>query len=267
MAASLDTYLKTLSSSYYLKNDSAEVKKIDASIAALFKNLNTEFGSRINRKFVFGSYDRDTILPRSIDEKSDVDIMIVFNHSVYERTPETYRTWLKSFAEKYYKDRYGSEVVKTHPTVTIRLNNIYYDLVPAKETAFSFLFPNNLDIPDTNNNWRITDPNDVKKNLVDANIRYNYIVRPIIRLLKAWNCTNGYPYDSYDLERDITTKNYHGDNIQTGFFYASKYLRVNSTRFQAEKVNSLIYNLEKVQECLDLYDVEHAKHWLHRVLP
>ncbi|MBA3647272.1 MAG: hypothetical protein H0W62_01785 [Chitinophagales bacterium] len=81
MAIYIDNYLRTLSGKYYLKNNSDEVTKIDSSISNLFGNLNKELGNKIRRKFVFGSYDRDTILPRKFDSKSDVDVMIIFNHT------------------------------------------------------------------------------------------------------------------------------------------------------------------------------------------
>jgi len=266
MATSIDNYLRSLSLSYYLKNDSDEVKKINTSLSGLLTNLNTDLGLLLKRKFVFGSYDRDTILPRKFDSKSDIDVMVVFNHTEYERTPETYRTWLKLFADKYYKDRYGSEVVKSFPTVTIRLGHIYFDLVPAKEETTwhnSTLFiPGNF-------GWRTTEPNDVKKKLTEANTNYNQIVRPIIRLLKAWNCNNGYPYDSYLLELQITGMNFYGDNVQTGFFYAVGQLNTtwNEPESKTTKIRSLKYNIEEVKKALENNDIIRAKQWLHRVLP
>ncbi|RYX92092.1 nucleotidyltransferase, partial [bacterium] len=217
MAVSIDSYLRTLASGYYLKNNSDEVIKIQNSITHLFKNLHEDLGILIKRKFVFGSYDRDTILPRKFDEKSDIDIIVVFNHTDYERTPETYRDWLKLFADKYYKDRYGSAVTKSFPTITIKLNNIHYDLVPAKEEIL--YYTPTLSIPGLNG-WRTTDPNDEKEKLTKANSQYNQIVRPIIRLLKAWNCNNGYPFDSYLLELKITEMNFYGDNVQSGLLYS-----------------------------------------------
>ena len=33
------------------------------------------------------------------------------------------------------------------------------------------------------------------------------------------------------------------------------------------KLNSLKYNIGKVKECLEKYDNDEAKRWLHRVLP
>ncbi|MCF8265329.1 MAG: nucleotidyltransferase domain-containing protein [Ignavibacteriales bacterium] len=262
MASSIDTYLRDLSYSFYLKKDSTEISKINTSKTNLLANLDKELGILIKRRFVFGSYDRDTILPRSIDSKSDIDIMVVFNHTDYERTPETYRAWLINFGDKYYKNRYGSEVVRSFPTVTIRLGNIHFDLVPAKEESIYPYIPGAY-------GWQSTDPNDVKTKLTEANTKYNQVVRPIIRLLKAWNCTHGYPFDSYQLELEITQMNFHGDNVQSGFFWAVRHLSTSwsDPQTKTDKINSLRYNIDKVAESLEAYDVTAAKRWLHRVLP
>lgn len=266
MPASINTYLKNLSYSFYLKKNSEEIKKIDASIKHILANLNKELGLLTNRIFVFGSYSRDTILPRSIDAKSDIDIMVVFNHTAYERTPETYRLWLKNFGDKYYKNRYGSEVIKSFPTVTIKLGNIHYDLVPAKEEMFCY--SKILYIPSAYG-WQTTDPNDVKVKLTEANTTYNQIVRPIVRLMKAWNCSNGYPFDSYELELFIINLNFFGDNVQEGFFYAVNQiiLKSNDSITKRNKVKSLQYNIAKVKDYLEKYDEISAKYWLHKVLP
>lgn len=265
MAISINSYLKDLSYKYYLKNDSDEVKAINASLEALLKNLDTELWILIKRKFVFGSFDRDTILPRSIDSNSDIDLMVVFKTTDYELTPETYRTWLKNFADKYYKDRYGSEVIKSFPTVTIKLGKIHYDLVPAKENG---LLPT-LYIPDKGGTWRSTNPNDVKTKLTEANTKYNSIVRPIIRLLKWWNAFNGYPFESYELELWVTSQNFYWDDIQKWFFYAVGQLLYNSydSQNKKDKINSLKFNIGKVKESLENNDEDKAKQWLHRVLP
>ena len=268
MAVSIDSYLRTLSYNYYLKRDATETNKISSSVAYLLSNLDTELGWRINRRFIFGSYDRGTILPRTIDSKSDVDIMVVFNHTEYERTPETYRNWLKRFADKYYKNRYGSDVIKSFPTVTIRLNDIHYDLVPAKEESHWYR-GTTLYIPELGNVWQSTDPSDVSTNLTAANTKYNSIVKPIVRLLKAWNCTKGYPYDSYKLELAITEMNFNGDNVESGFFYAANRLPTSysDSYTKSSKLSSLKYNLDNVRRELNANNYERAKHWLHRILP
>lgn len=268
MAASIENYLKDLSKKYYLKNDSEEVRKIDTSVQTLFKNLNSYFkNNQIKKKFVFGSYDRDTILPRKYDSKSDVDVMIIFNHTSYERTPETYRKWLSDFANLYYANRYNSKVTKTFPTVTVELNHIKYDLVPAKEVQS--LYSSYLYIPSSGGDWITTDPNDIKTKLVRANTTYSGIIRPIIRLFKAWNSNNLYPFDSYDLESRLLNINYFGDNVQTGFFYAVKSLTLPlfAAEWKKEKLEKLKKVCAEAENYLLLDMPASAKFELHRILP
>ena len=265
MAVSLDNYLRVLSTSYYLKNSSVETQKINGSIASLRSNLSSYFGNTIDRSFVFGSYDRDTILPRKYDMKSDVDVMVVFCNSSY--SPETYRNQLKRFADKYYGLRYNSPVVKTFPTITIRLNNINYDLVPAKERPV-FWSGTILEIPGSNG-WRNTDPNDVKESLIKANTRYKGVVRPLIRLMKAWNCNNGYPYDSYLLELEITNMNFSGDNVQMGLFYIAENLSTGygDSLSKQNKLFTLKTRLAEVKDALENDNLIRAKIRLHTIFP
>ena len=265
MAVSIDNYLRTISSYYYLKNSSVETQKINISVSSLQKNLNSHFGDLIDRSFTFGSYERDTILPRKFDRKSDVDVMVVFKNTSY--TPETYRNQLKRFADKYYYLRYNSAVVKSFPTITVQLNNINYDLVPAKEES-SWFSGTTLQIPGKDG-WRDTNPHDVKENLTKANIKYNGIVRPLIRLMKAWNCNNGYPYDSYLLELEITGMSFSGDTIETGLFYIADSLRITYTDsvIKRTKIAALKGCLSEVQQALDNDSLIRAKLRLHKQFP
>lgn len=265
MAVSIDNYLRTLAAAYYLKNSSVETSKINGSIASMRRNLDSYFGSDIKRSFVFGSYDRDTILPRKYDSKSDIDLMVVFSSSNY--TPETYRNQLRRFADKYYGARYNAPVVKNFPTITVRLNNIHYDLVPAKEESL-FWSGTELYIPG-NNGWRTTNPNDVKENLTRSNTRYKSIVRPLIRLMKAWNCKNGYPYDSYLLELEITEMNFSGDTVQSGLFYLIDNLRTNwsDPQLRKTKLDALRSNMRAVRTALNSDNLLRAKILLHRSFP
>lgn len=269
MAASIESYLKNLATQYYLKNSSDEVSKIDGSVSTLFRNLDSFFNQKqIKRKFVFGSYDRDTILPRRYDSGSDVDVMVVFNHSIFERTPETYRSWLQTFANYHYANRYNSKVTKTFPTVKVELNHIKYDLVPAREIT-TFYSPT-LQIPDSSGGWIVTDPNDVKSKLVRANTTYSGIVRPIVRLLKAWNSKMTFPpFDSYDLESKIISFYYFGDNIQSGFFYAVKQLSlpIHAAAYKKKELENLQKVCLEVEELLQNNLIVLAKLELHKVLP
>lgn len=120
------SYLTNLSSQLVLSTD--ERINISVSLGFLKTRLNNwSHSGDILEQEVFGSYDRDTILPRKYDEGSDVDYMIVFkNPNNYQ--PETFRGWLKKFAEDKYT---RSEIYLDYPTTVLELSHIKFELVPA----------------------------------------------------------------------------------------------------------------------------------------
>jgi hypothetical protein len=64
-----------------------ELTSINTSIATLQTRLNNYFGADLSTHFKFGSSTRGTILPRSMDERSDIDYMVVFKDDDF--TPQT----------------------------------------------------------------------------------------------------------------------------------------------------------------------------------
>ena len=66
-----------------------EQSSIATSISTLQNRFGLHFASgAIKQHFRFGSSTRGTILPRSMDEYSDIDYMIVFSEN--NATPQTY---------------------------------------------------------------------------------------------------------------------------------------------------------------------------------
>src|SRR5260370_9100413 len=65
----------------------------------------------IAQHFRFGSSTRGTILPRSMDEQSDIDYMVVFSDG--SATPQTYLNRLKSF-ERGRIDRKSTRLNSSH---------------------------------------------------------------------------------------------------------------------------------------------------------
>jgi len=76
---SVNTYLSDSASDLVLSTK--EKESITTSINTLETRLDSYFGANIEEKFKFGSYTRVTILPRKVDEESDVDYMVVFDNS------------------------------------------------------------------------------------------------------------------------------------------------------------------------------------------
>lgn len=197
---SVNNYLSTLSSNLVLS--STENSNIKTSIETLSKRLNWYFNDgELHKHFQFGSNTRGTILPRSVDSKSDIDYMVVFkNPKGYK--PETLLNYLRNFMQKYYTQ---SEIHKDSPTMVLQLNHIKFELVPSIQDEWG-----NLSIPSRNNflsEWMSTDPTGFNKKLIDVNVSNNYRIKPFIRLMKYWNTNKlNHYYSSYLLEKWIVDR-------------------------------------------------------------
>jgi len=260
--ATINYRLQKIASDLFIKYDSNERKYIAEKVENIKLKLNAYFGSEIKEILVFGSFKRDTILPRRFDERSDIDILIVFNNADKEYTPETYRTKLKRFAENKYS---RSTVVKDHPSVVLELNRIKFDLVPSR--LYDFIFLKKYQIPDKSGSWIDTDPWGFSKKLTDANIRYDNMVKPMVRLFKRWNSSSGYIFSSYELENIIAGVNFYGDNYEAGFLYAINQISSSGlSGLATQKVNTLKSNGKWIKEYLDRNNQEKAIEVVCRIL-
>ena len=195
----VNSYMTSLADKAYLKH--VERQNINRSIETLKSRLNSHFGTNLNEHFVFGSYTRGTILPRIMDQQSDIDYIIVFKDSEYQ--PQTYLDRLRRFVELYYS---RSEITQSNPTIVLTLNHIKFELVPAINTFFS-----GLQIPakrNAFNNWISTSPNDINQTLTETNKSNSNLIKPMIRLVKYWNAKNNYPFESFELEKHLAEKSY-----------------------------------------------------------
>lgn len=209
-----------------------EETSIKTSISTLQSRLDSYFGDKVSIHFKFGSSTRDTILPRNMDENSDIDYMVVFNDTT--KKPQTYLDNLKTFVEKYYSK---SEIKQANPVIVLELNHIKFELVPAINKG-TILYPSYY-IPakaaDTND-WIFTDPNDFNNKLVEKNKNNNYEIKRLIRLVKYWNALNGYPFVSFLKEQDIASKYYYNStNLKDYFFEYMLGMNVSSFKYQTTK--------------------------------
>lgn len=189
------TFLTSTASDAVLSAE--ETNSINTSIDTLSTRLASYFQSQnitIQQELKFGSSTRDTILPRHMDERSDIDYMIVFD-SGYQ--PQTYLGRLDRFANLCYP---SSEIYQKSPTIVLNLNHIKFELVPAIQTSWS----TDYQIPNGANDWMSTNPNDFNQQLITKNQAHAYLIKPTIRLVKYWNAKSDYPFQSYLLEKWIS---------------------------------------------------------------
>lgn len=267
MADSINTKLGQLAQVFYISHGTPEQKKIDASVDAIKRKLRNYFGPDITEIIEFGSYKRDTILPRKYDDNSDVDLMVVFNHASLNVQPGTYRNYLINFADDQYS---RSEYYKSTPTVVLELSHIKYDLVPTYVQTSQFLNAKTIYIPKSEADWMVTDPYGFNKVLDAANSRHNWNIKRVIRLLKAWNAKVGYPISSFDLEKEVAGMSFFFcRTLEDYFFYAID--RLSSHRSgnvtASQKIQSLKENAKRVKTALQLENTISAYLWLAHILP
>jgi hypothetical protein len=197
-----------------LAHNETERDKIKSSLSHLEKILGDKLGGCIDEFVRFGSFTRNTILPRKYDSLSDVDLMIAFDISKQKYSPGTYRKWLIDTLTQAYPNSISK---KDFPAVKLELNHIMFDVVPAYSEEL--LWNKYYYIPGAADTWKSTVPNDINQTLSDKNQSYgNNVVRNVIRLCKHWNAGAGYCFDSYEMEKWILNRIFfYGDNLYDKF--------------------------------------------------
>lgn len=259
----LNTYLKDLSSNLIIRD--SEKKHIKKSLIYLESKLNSYFEDKIKiqESFCFGSYTRETILPRKADENSDIDYMVVFENR-FENSPYSPETLFK-YLREFVKNTYSrSEVFRDFPTIVLELNHIKFELVPAYKDFFSYYIPGSkLDY----DKWITTNPNEFNNILTNVNKRENFLIKPLIRILKYLNALNDYIYSSYELENYITNLNfgYFTYDLSNYFFIAIDYLPTYNLSFTNK--NKIDRIKSKVSDLKYLYSDEEKVKRIKEILP
>jgi hypothetical protein len=201
------SYLQKRASDAVLSGD--EKASVTTSITTLKTRLGQHFPTGLKEHFRFGSSTRDTILPRSMDEHSDIDYMIVFSETGY--APQTYLDRLRRFVEARYST---SEIKQSSPTIVLQLNHIKFDLVPSLAQWTGYQIPNGA------GGWQSTNPNDFNQSLEAANKSNTYLLKPTMRLAKFWNARAGYVFDSFSFEKWIMDRSYYFASNQKDYLFA-----------------------------------------------
>lgn len=257
---SVQSYLLEIASNAVLS--SAEEAMIDTSILSIKARLSLWFGNEVNEAKQFGSSTRGTILPRSMDEKSDIDMLIVFSDRQYR--PQTYIERIRRFAEEKY---YSSEIGQSHPTVVLALNHIKFDLVPAISAwGGGYLIP----APSVGySDWQATNPDSFSEQLIEKNRQHGFHLKRLIRLVKYWNSVNGYVYDSYDLERSIVNNlRYHlGFKEYVYYAFNELSLELNAAQWKFDKVARAKKVIEQTRFYEELDLVSAAENEIKKIIP
>lgn len=267
---SLNGHLNQIASAAIVRDD--ERKAIKRSVNAIQQRISSHFGEDIERQQVFGSFERKTMLPRSMDQNSDVDLMIVFKND--GKKSQTYIERLVRFANQSYA---RSEIARSHPTAALNLSHIRFELVPAIKDWWELKIP----APRQDwQEWQETNPVTFSNELSDKNKNNENKIRPLVRVMKYWNALNGYPYASYELEQRIVKPGYISYmaswlgqewNLYRYFYEFVSSLTSDflwdSSSFKSIAVSRLqnaVGNIEQYEKCGDGLNAENC---LRRILP
>jgi len=197
------------------------------AIGRSLSHLESVLRNKLNyiKEFIrFGSYTRNTILPRQYDPQSDIDLMVVFNTTQGKYTPGTYRKWLLDAVSTAYPNSVSK---KDFPVVKLELNHIMFDIVPAYCEEY-WLGSKLYYIPSANDSWQGTVPNDINQPLSVKNQQYgNNTVRNVIRLCKHWNASANYPFESYLMEKQIINLSFWNVDTYSAFLNTMSNIAIN----------------------------------------
>lgn len=242
--------------------NSIERDRINASLSQLEKVLKDKLQDNIKEFIRFGSWTRNTILPRKYDQKSDIDLMVVFNTTNGTKTAGTYRQHLIDIVSNSYPNSISK---KDFPVVKLELNHIMFDIVPAYKTEN--IWAAHYYIPDNKDGWRNTTPNDINEILKQKNQSYGKnIVRSVVRLCKHWNASYGRIFYSYEMEKWIVERYfYSGDDLYTKFLSVMNDLTLYHQHAGTKQALSWIkeYQGNWQREA----DVNKQYEWLQKLLP
>lgn len=259
------SHLRALNSRIIEENTYAE-SSIVTSISALNTHIgNWSFSDDVIEHYCFGSFDRDTHLPKCIDADADIDYMIVFDTNRLK--PDSYLARLRDFADTYYKrsDRY-----QDYPTMVLDMNNIKFEISPAVK-LWSKISPY-YQIPAPHStivDWVNTRPDELKNELNKANSYNMYLLKPVIRLLKYWNVRNGKSISSHLIDQYVARLGFiRCNNLKDYFFYAAKFLNTcgetnPSARTKMVRLRTKIQEIEQ----LELRNSDLAESKLQQLLP
>lgn len=249
------------------KEKEKEEQSIRTSLKYLKMHLNNwSKASEIQEHHEFGSYVRGTKLPKSIDPDTDIDYMVVFDSTRFK--PQTYIDKIREFADKYYR---ASPVHQDHPTMVIELGNVRFEITPAVK-LYGASYPRyNIPAPQQSFlQWIDTYPEEIEQNLRDANRRNNYMLKPLIRLLKYWNVKNGKILTSYKIEQYVTSHIFFGcHNLEDYFMEGANWLSTTQvlTETKRRKIAALQLGLSQIRQYKQNGNEFLAEIQLRRILP
>lgn len=165
--------------------------------AGRLTNLRSFFAANYavaNSPWAIGSYGRGTI----VRPERDIDIMVALSAphywARYKGDSRLFLRWLREGLNRQYANtRVGVRGIAVHLALG---EGLEVDLVPGfHRSGGGFVIPNG------SGGWQATNPPYHDKLMTDANVRLGSQLKPLVRIMKAWNIVgNGGRLRSFHLE-------------------------------------------------------------------
>ncbi len=150
-----------------------------------------------NGDFLTGSYVRNTMIAPLKD--ADIDIFFVLDRSYYYKYDQaSLLDKVKSTLKKAYPNT--ADISRDGQAITISFLDFKVDVVPAFHRMLRFFFPGYLIANTITKTWIITNPKEHIEIWSKANQEHDGNLIPLIKMMKAWNKTNGNLLTSFHLE-------------------------------------------------------------------
>ena len=161
-------------------------------------SLRTFFANNFTMReavFAIGSYKRETICA---DER-DIDLMACLEPygttdywASYKNDSKAFLYWVRDrLNDRYYATKVSSRKV----CVKLDFSNIVTDVTPCfPRSGGGYL------MPDGSGGWMATNPPFHADFMTDANRNLDWKLKPIVRLIKAWNIANSHHLSSFHVE-------------------------------------------------------------------
>ncbi len=167
----------------------------EATIAAgRVRNLKEVFCAKYTcakTPWAIGSYGRETL----IRWQRDIDMMVALDDlywPIYKADSQVFLYTIRNFLNENYGQ---TEVSTQRVAVRMKLSGgLQVDLVPAFVDTTGFV------MPDGAKGWQMTNPPYHDNLMMNSNVRLGSKLKPLVRLLKAWNYVNGHHLRSFHLE-------------------------------------------------------------------
>lgn len=245
---SIDTLIENIS---VTDKQEENVKNSLSNIESHLKNEESEL--YVDETFSNGSWDRDTII-RPLD---DIDLFAVLNFEKWKDengslpNPQSVLTKMKN----YLNDQadYKGKVSQNRPCVTIELSNKKFDVLPSFPCIGGGYWIPNHDLK----SWTFSDPKQLSTNLDNVHRQRNYMVKPVVKVVKYWNRDMDEKLiPSYHIEEAaisiFTLQSFTNfeEAIRIWFNNAEYYLR--SDKFKSnEQYTTALNRVKKVKEKLN----------------